>query len=68
MVLLAEWNFGILLTWTSEEGLPLLKEEVVEYFPCCFVVGLHCSKKYLGINIWVKEKTLIALVTLQSGS
>ena len=32
MVLLAEWNFGILLTWTSEEGLPVFKEEVVEYF------------------------------------
>ena len=28
---LAEWNFVILLTWTSEEGLSLFKEEVVEY-------------------------------------
>ena len=40
MLLLAEWNFGILLTWTSEEGLPLFKVEMVEYFPlffcCCF--------------------------------
>ena len=26
-------HFGILLTWTSEEGHPLFKEEVVEYFP-----------------------------------
>ena len=34
-------NFGILLTWTSEEGRPLFKEEVAEYFPlfcCCFIV------------------------------
>jgi len=29
-------NFGILLTWTSEEGLPLFKEEVTEYFLLLF--------------------------------
>ena len=33
MVLLAEWNFGILQHWTSEEGLPLFKEKVAEYLP-----------------------------------
>ena len=40
MVLLAEWNFGILQTWTSEKGLPLFKEKVAEYLPlfCCVVV------------------------------
>jgi len=25
-------HFGLLLTWTSEEGFPLYKEEVAEYF------------------------------------
>ena len=27
------------MTWASEEGLPLLKEEVVEYFPLLFSGG-----------------------------
>ena len=31
-------NFGILLTQTSEEGLILYKEEMVEYFPPVVVV------------------------------
>ena len=30
---LSRYTFGILLTRTSEGGLPLFKEEVVEYFP-----------------------------------
>ena len=30
---------GILLTWTSEEGLPLFKEEVVKYFSLSLFVG-----------------------------
>ena len=34
---LAECNSGIMLTWTSEEGHPLLKEDVVEYGPLFFV-------------------------------
>ena len=29
-------NFGILLTWTSEEGLSLFKEGVAENFPLLF--------------------------------
>jgi len=33
-------NFGILLTWTCEEGLPLFKEEVVEYFPLLLLLLL----------------------------
>ena len=32
--------FGILLTWTTEEGHPLFKKEVAEYFPLFFVVVL----------------------------
>ena len=31
-------NFGILLSWTSEEGRLLLKEEMAEYFSLFFVV------------------------------
>ena len=27
------WSFGIQLTWISEEGLPLFKEEGVQNFP-----------------------------------
>ena len=40
-LVLAECNFGISLTWTSEEGLPLFKEEVVEYFSPVVVVFLE---------------------------
>ena len=38
---LAVCNLGILLTmtWTSEAGLTLFKEEVAEYFPLLFVRG-----------------------------
>ena len=31
-------NFGILLAWTTEEGLSLFKEEVVEYFSLFFLL------------------------------
>ena len=64
-------NFGIRLTWTSEEGLPLFKEEVAEYFPLPFFVGgqrlkeresFFCfrvfsvkKKKKKSWHIWVKR-------------
>ena len=33
------WNFDLLLTLTSEEGPPLFREEVVEYFSLSLFVG-----------------------------
>ena len=38
---LAECHFGVLLTRTSKEGLPLIKEEMAEYFPLLYFGGGH---------------------------
>ena len=35
------WSFGIQLTWISEEGLPLFKEEGVQNFPLLHLGGSH---------------------------
>ena len=64
-------NSGILLTWTSEEGDPLIREGMAEYFLLLllffeggkrlqewervFASGYLVLIKYLGIIIWVKE-------------
>ena len=47
---LAECNFDILLTWTSEEGLPLFKEDVVNYFSLLLFVGGHCLQEQEGFS------------------
>ena len=38
-------NFGILLTRTSEEGLPLFKEELAEYFHLLSFGGYHLQQR-----------------------
>ena len=45
---LAECHFGMLLTCTSEEGLPLFRDEVVEFFPLLFFGGGHCLQEQEG--------------------
>ena len=63
-------NFGILLTWTSEEGLSLFSEEMVEYSSLLLLGGGYSLQEregfftsgYLVINetsghVWVKPHT-----------
>ena len=44
----AECHFGILLTCSSEEGLPLFTDEVVEFLPLVFFVGGHHLQEQEG--------------------
>ena len=37
-------HFGLLLTWTSEEGFPLYKEEAAEY-SLLFLIYIYIKKK-----------------------
>ena len=48
-LVLTECRFGILLTWTSKEGLPLFAKEMDEYFPLSFFGGGHCWQERKGL-------------------
>ena len=48
-------SFGILLTGTSEEGLPVFKVEVAEYFPLLVFEETAVSKNWKAFCLSVNE-------------